>query len=98
MVKGHIRKLAVAVDAEPRLKGVTPKEILRKAAQARNVTVTFGGKTPVEIAYGRRPPDIVDVETSDPTQISTELSKYELTDIELGKLARRKNMKMEFKN
>ena len=89
LVKGHLAKLGASVDAEPTLSKVTAKRILRKAAEARNTTVTFGGKTPVEIAYGRRPPDVIDVETADPEQISSELDKHELSEIQLQKIAQK---------
>ena len=45
--------------------------------------------TPIEIAYGRRPPDVINVETSDPEQISMELSREDKTDIELQKIAQK---------
>ena len=34
----------------------------------RNTTVTFGGTTPLELAMGRRPRDIVTLEHADPEQ------------------------------
>ena len=55
----------------PVFRTTTPREIFREACWARNVSVTYGGKTPLELAFGRRPPDILDVETSSPQQLTT---------------------------
>ena len=43
---------------------ITPNILLREACWARNVTHTHGGKTPLELAFGRRPPDIISWENA----------------------------------
>ena len=63
----------------PFLKDVSVSEMAKKAAWARNHQVTYGGKTPLEIAYGRRPPDLLDVENMLPIQLVTDPTKQEKT-------------------
>ena len=45
--------------------------ILREGCWARNVSCTYGGKTPIELAFGRRPPDVVTLENAAPNQLTT---------------------------
>ena len=54
---------------------------------ARNTSLTYGGKTPLELAFGRRPRDVITVENSNPEQLSHDQSKPELSDQKLQKLA-----------
>ena len=56
----------------PSLKNVTVRFMLRKACWARNTSITYGGKTPIEIAFGRRPPDIMSIETMTAIQFVTD--------------------------
>lgn len=51
---------------------VTIGSILSNAAWARSTAVTYGGKTPLEIAFGRRPPDIIQLENMTPSQLAVE--------------------------
>ena len=46
------------------------RTLLREACWARNVSCTYGGKTPIELAFGRRPPDVVTLENSNPAQLT----------------------------
>ena len=39
---------------------------MRKAATIRNTQITFSGKTPLELAFGRRPKDLLDPASMDP--------------------------------
>ena len=41
---------------------LTARMVILRACWARNNALTYGGKTPLEIAYGRRPPDVLDPE------------------------------------
>ena len=49
---------------------VTVRQAVKKVAWARNCQLTVSGYSPLEIATGRRPHDLVDVETSIPEQLS----------------------------
>ena len=51
---------------------ITPNILLREACWARNVTHTHGGKTPLELAFGRRPPDIMSWENATMGQLYNE--------------------------
>ena len=51
---------------------ITVKHLCRVACWARNNQLMVGGKTPLELAYGRKPPPIFDVETATPEQLSQE--------------------------
>ena len=41
--------------------------------------VTFGGVTPLEMAFGRRPPDIIGVDNADPAQLTAEVPRSEVS-------------------
>ena len=51
---------------EPGLRTVTMAQLMQDAAYVRNCDVTYGGKTPLEIATGRAPPDIIQIENMNP--------------------------------
>ena len=42
------------------LSQITPAQLMRNAATVRNTQVTLSGKTPLELAMGRRPRDLMD--------------------------------------
>ena len=42
------------------LSRITPAQLMRKAATVRNTQVTLSGKTPIQLAVGRRPRDLMD--------------------------------------
>ena len=70
LFKSHLADFLAEVDRDPELASVTPRALFQKAAMARNTSVTQGGFTPVELAFGRRPRGIVTVETANPEQLS----------------------------
>ena len=61
------------------LENVTYHSLVRQACVTRNSMVTYGGATPLELAFGRRPRDIVTPENSDPAQLTGEPSDVEAT-------------------
>jgi hypothetical protein len=63
------------------------KHLVKKAVWARNTQLTFSGKSPIELAFGRRPPDIIQTENADPAQLSAEPEGDELRDQIVAKLA-----------
>ena len=63
---------------------VTVRQAVTKVAWARNCH-----SSPLEIATGRRPPDLFDVETSTPEQLSANPSDEERTSLELQRIAMR---------
>ena len=72
---------------DDRFKGITVKEAVKKTVWARNTQLTISGYSPLEIATGRRPPDLLDIETFDPAQLSTEPLAEDRTLQELQRLA-----------
>ena len=69
--------LVSSIKDDPELGNTTPRELMRMSCYARNTSVTYGGKTPVELVYGRRPRDVVDVENATIEQLTTEGSSSE---------------------
>ena len=55
---------------DDRSKGVAIREAIKRTVWARNTQLTISGYSPLEIATGRRPPDLLDIETADPAQLS----------------------------
>ena len=45
-------------------------QLMQDAAYVRNCDLTYGGKTPLEIATGRAPPDIIQIENMNPGSLS----------------------------
>ena len=68
-------------------KGVTIREAVKRTVWARNTQLTVSGYSPLEIATGRRPPDLLDIETSDPAQLSVEPLPEDRTQQELQRMA-----------
>ena len=61
LYKRYIMKTVAELKSRETLKDkeVSVRTILREACYARNLLATYGGKTPIELAFGRRPPDVV---------------------------------------
>ena len=72
---------------DDRFKGVTSREAIKRTVWARNTQLTISGYSPLETATGRRPPDLLDVETADPAQLSVEPLSEDRTQQELQRLA-----------
>ena len=72
---------------DDRFKGVTVREAIKRTVCASNTQLTISGYSPLEIATGRRPPDLLDIETSDPAQLSIEPLVEDRTQQELQRLA-----------
>ena len=87
LFKRFFRALVDDVMKRPNLNQVTPRQLIRKAASARNTSVTRSGKTPLELAFGRRPRDLLDVSTMDPQQLTTNRTEVDKTNEEIQKLA-----------
>ena len=71
---------------DDRFKGVTIREAIKRTVWARNTQLTIRGYSPLEIATGRRPPDLLVIET-DPAQLSVEPLSEDRTQEELQRLA-----------
>ena len=62
---------------------------MKRTVWARNTQLTVSGYSPLEIATGRRPPDLLDIETSDPAQLSVDPLLKIKQQLELQRLALR---------
>ena len=71
---------------DDRFRGVTIREAVKRTVWARNTQLTVSGYSPLETATGRRPPDLLDIENSDPAQLSVELLPEDRTQQELQRL------------
>ena len=74
---------------DDRFRGITIREAVKRTVWARNTQLTVSGFSPLEIATGRRPPDLLDIETSDPAQLSVDPLPEDKTQLELQRLALR---------
>ena len=87
LFKEQVKLTFEAVRADPLCNAFSFRVLLRMACQARNSMVTFGGVTPLEMAFGRRPADIIGIDNSDPAQLSAEVPSSELSIEAVRKLA-----------
>ena len=62
-----------AVREDPVLSDIINQQLMRQAATSRNSMITFGGVTPMELAFGRRPADVMTPENMNPAQLSAEV-------------------------
>ena len=81
--------MAKALADEGFAEKVTVRQAVKKVAWARNCQLTVSGYSPLEIATGRRPPDLFDVETCSPEQLSVNPSSEDRTTLELQRIALR---------
>ena len=61
---------------------------MKAAATVRNQTVTYGGVTPLELAFGRRPADLIQLDVATPTQLTIDRNEEELTAIQIKQLSK----------
>ena len=59
LFKEQVKLTLDSVRADPLCNPFSFRVLLRMACQARNSMVTFGGVTPLEMAFGRRPADVI---------------------------------------
>jgi hypothetical protein len=69
------------------LAGVPVGQLVKRAVWARNNQLTIGGFTPLELAFGRRPPDLLDYETSSPEELTNDPLAQDKQDRLVRKLA-----------
>jgi len=74
---------------EPSLPNPTFKNLVQKCCWARKDQLTIGGKIPLELAFGRPPKPIHDLELEDPAQLSEDPAKEDANALTLQRLALR---------
>ena len=77
------------------LSQITPAQLMRKAATVRNTQVTLSGKTPMELAMGRRPRDLMDPASMNPEQLTYTPTKQDLLNEEIQKLAMKTHLEVQ---
>ena len=82
-------------DTGLQLKDVTASQLMRKAATVRNTQVTASGRTPLELALGRRPRDLLDPANMNPQQLTAERTKDDTTNEELQRIAMRTHLEVQ---
>ena len=60
------------------LKKVTYRQLVKAAATVRIQTVTYAGVTPLELAFGRRPADLIQLDVATPTQLTIDRNEEEI--------------------
>ena len=76
-------------NAPATLKKVTYRQLVKAAATVRNQTVTYGGVTPLELAFGRRPADLIQLDVATPTQLTIDRNEEKLTAIQIKQHSKR---------
>ena len=67
------------------LSRITPAQLMRKAATIRNTQVTLSGKTPMELAMGRRTRDLKDPASMNPEQLTLRPTRQDFLNEEIQK-------------
>ena len=70
--KKQVTLMLSSLADDPALADVTYRQLVRQACLARNSSVTYGGVTPLEMAFGRRPADSLNLETATPSQLTSD--------------------------
>ena len=78
-----------SLEEDERFNGVTIRQAVKMTVWARNTQLTISGYSPLEVATGRRPPDLFDVETANPEQLSATPPDEDLSTLALQRLALR---------
>ena len=68
---------------------------MRKAATVRNTQITRCGETPMELAMGRRPRDLLDSASMNPEQLTSTPTKQDLLNEEIQKLAMKTHLEVQ---
>ncbi len=82
-------------DMELQLKDVTASQLMRKAATVRNTQVTASGKTPLELAFGRKPRDLLDPANMNPQQLTADRTREDVTNEELQRIAMKTHLEIQ---
>ena len=69
----------------PVFQKVTVRTIVKQAQYARNVSVTYGGKTPMELKEGRHPPDLFCSENMELGPLDASVGEWEQAQLGCAK-------------
>ena len=78
-------------DGDSAFNGIVMKygNLVTQACLARNSSVTYGGVTPLALAFGRRPRDVLTPENSEPNQLTGNPTDTEVTARAVRELTRK---------
>ena len=68
---------------------------MRNSAAVRNTQVTLSGETPMELAMGRRPRDLLDPASMNKEQLTSTPTEQDLPNKEIQKLAMRTHLEVQ---
>ena len=88
LFKLQCSKMAEAIRQESTFSSCTCRSVVRACTLARNSQVLVGGKTPLELAFGRPPHVLVPLETALPSQLC-QPGEGDMKDQQLKTLAMR---------
>ena len=74
---------------------ITLAQMMPKAATVRNTQVTLIGKTPMELAMGRKPRDLLDPASMSPEQLTSTPTKQDFLNEEIQKLAMQTHLELQ---
>ena len=74
---------------------ITPAQLMRKAATLRNTQKNLSGKTPTELAMGRKQRDLLDPTSMNPEQLTSTPTKQDLFNEEIQKLAMHTHLEVQ---
>ena len=77
------------------LSQITPAQLMRNAATIRNTHVTLSGKTPMELAMGRRARDLMDPASMNPELLTSTSTKHDFLNEEIQKLAMKTHLEVQ---
>ena len=83
LFKTQYKIICQTLQEEPSLHKVTLRHIVQSCVWARHNQRTRGGRTLLEMATGRRPPDMFDTESMNPEQVSVDTPEKERLDHEV---------------
>ena len=93
LFKRTFKVLSGTIGEETFTKKASFRQVARVCCWARNVQLTKSGFSPVELAYGRKPPDLLDVENMTPDQLTESPLVEDRQDTELKRLAMQAHLK-----
>ena len=68
---------------------------MRNASTVRNTQVTLSVKTPMKLAMGRRPRDLMELAAMNPEQLTSTPTKQDFLKEEIQKLAMRTQLEVQ---
>ena len=74
---------------------ITPAQLMRKAATVRSTQVNLSGQTPMELAMGRRPRDLIDPASMSPEKLTSTPTKQDLLNEEIQNLAVKTHLEVQ---